>query len=193
MKLYFLLISGIWCAPALGWYAGGSVGLSDYADFDTGDIDDGSFTNSMGDPTPSSDDTNPLAVRLFAGLDLSKHFAIEGGYTNLGEAEVSAVSNSCCVWSAGKVTGSVEYSGLEGSVIARTDLGGWNLGGRVGLFAWDDAAEVRDSAGTYSGDDTGIDLAFGVVAARGMLRLDLSHYTVEQSVTALAVGVVFRP
>ena len=130
---------------------------------------------------------------MFAGFDLSPRLAVEVAYAKLGESDVRAVSNGCCVWAAGDVTASVEYSGLEASVIAQTDIGRWRLGGRLGLFVWSDSFEARDSAGTYKDSDTGASPAVGIIASRDWLRLELTHYAVEHAVTTVTAGFTFRP
>ena len=61
------------------WYLGGFVGQSDY------DV-------SLPDPnaTPSVDfDHTDTAFKLIAGYEFNEYFAIEGGYTNLGELTLS--------------------------------------------------------------------------------------------------------
>lgn len=76
------------------WYLGGGLGISS--------LEPDSFTNAI-----TIDDENDLAFNLYAGIDISKRFAVEAQYANLGEAGVAFLGES---------VGSVDYevAGVSG-------------------------------------------------------------------------------
>jgi len=64
--------------PDSGWYIGGSVGQSKAKDVCSG----------VSGPGVSCEDTD-TAYRIFGGYQINKHFAVELGYYQLGEATAS--------------------------------------------------------------------------------------------------------
>lgn len=199
MKLYFSLISWTWAlaaapAHALDWYGGASAGIAIHADVGLDDIDDGSFTDSMGGPTPSDNDAAPLALRLIGGLNYGDRLSIEFAYFDFGEARVMGTSNGCCVWDAGAVVGATEYSGLDASALYWWRGGALSIGGRAGAVVWRASESARDASGGASSDDDGIGPLLGLVAELRLkpatLRLDLSHYGMGGAVNAISVALL---
>lgn len=160
-----------------GWYAGASIGQSRSKNVDLAIIDDGSFTSQ-------SDDRSDTAWKLFGGYRLSRHWAVEGGWVDLGKISGSAVSDGTgSVYNAGAVTGEAEGRGLflagVGSLPVTDRI---SLSARAGLFHWKAKGQRTNSAfGTYRFKDTGTDYLYGVGASYRMSRsvtwrLDLENY-----------------
>lgn len=100
-------------------YAGASVGQSDY----------------RGDTS--------TAYNLHVGTGILPFFAVEGGYTNLGDFKVSGVEHSATTM----------YAALKPSI----DFGPLHIYGRAGLHSW--KTEIDDSK-----NDDGLDIMYGVGA-----------------------------
>lgn len=88
--LAMLLVLGAGAVHAQGWYLGADAGVA-RLHVDRGALD-GRLAALGVAGISSSLDRDSLAVRLHAGYELNRNFAIEIGYVNLGEATYNATS-----------------------------------------------------------------------------------------------------
>lgn len=115
------------------WYAGGAVGQSTVEDWSVvATVDDGSYRSV-------AQDDRDVGYRVFAGLGLSRYFALELGYADFGEASFRAESDgSGSQWAAGPQTESFALTavdlGLLGKLPLRSDVA---LVGRIGALRTD--------------------------------------------------------
>lgn len=125
-----------WMELDPSWYAGAALGQSTFKNAILLP-DDGSFTSR-------SVDDRDTGMRLFAGVDLGRHFALEAGYTDFGEASGRAQSDgSGTVWSAGAVAEDVSLEGLDVELLGKVPVtDDWRLFGRVGMLLWESSAEL---------------------------------------------------
>jgi OOP family OmpA-OmpF porin len=122
-------------ADDTGWYAGGNVGQS------RAKIDDPRITAQLlgaGLTTTSITDTNRgTGYKLFAGYKISKVFAIEGGYFNLGRFGYVATTVP-----AGSLLGNIKLQGLSLDGVGTLHLNEkFSVFGRLGF----NYAQARDN------------------------------------------------
>src|SRR6185436_1071604 len=89
-----------------GWYAGFGVGLS-MADVDNDRIKDGLLQQGLA-TTSISDDERDVGYKIFGGYKINRHFAVEGGYFDLGKFGFTANTSP-----PGTVSGSIKLSGFN--------------------------------------------------------------------------------
>ena len=122
--------------PDRGWYAGGSLGQSDT------------------DCEPAaglSCDNKDTAWKAFGGYQLNRNFAVEFGYTNLGEVSASG----------GGVNISVESTAWELVGVGSFPLANqFSVYGKLGFFRAE--AEVSSNIAGGSGSKTTTDLTYGL-------------------------------
>lgn len=75
------------CDNQIGWYIGGELGRAT-TDIDGADLDHFYQQSGLSANSISVDDSD-VAFSVFTGYQFSTHFAIEGGYIDLGERSVS--------------------------------------------------------------------------------------------------------
>jgi hypothetical protein len=120
------------------WYAGAGIGQARFEDYEL--FDDGSFTSQRTDDTRT-------ALRLFGGLALGEHFAIELGYSDFGEASFRAQSDgSGTNWNAGTQSVEIEAQGYDVSLVGRLPLGEWAVFAKVGATWWESEVGVSVDA-----------------------------------------------
>src|SRR6187402_2578567 len=73
-----------------GWYLGGNIGQAK-SDIDSSRIAGNVLDNSFNVQSISEDDSD-TGFKVFGGYQVSKHFAIEGGYFDLGQFDFSAAT-----------------------------------------------------------------------------------------------------
>jgi hypothetical protein len=113
------------------WYAGGSLGRSDFSNWSSAaKLDSGSYTSR-------AEDYGDTGLRVFTGVDFSRYFALELGYTDFGEATFRGQSDgSGFIWSAGPVSESVALEAFELNLIGKLPVSGdLALFGRVGTIS----------------------------------------------------------
>lgn len=124
-------------------------------------------------PGVSVDDED-MFFSIGGGYSFNKIFALEAGYTDLGEAEISIpqIAYSATISADGFYFGPRLTLELSPKFEAY---------GRIGMFVWD--GEFKDSDG-YSVSDDGSDIYFGIGAAYKIsdqvsLGADWTRFTVE--------------
>lgn len=119
-------------------------------------------------------DDNDVFFSIGGGYNFNKMFALEAGYTDLGELEVSVPQAA--------YTATLSADGFYFGPRLTFELAPkFEVYGRLGMFAWD--AEAKDSIGTSISDD-GTDIYFGIGAAYKIsdqvsLGADWTRFTVE--------------
>lgn len=173
--------------PALAqdarWYAGFGLGQSTAQD----------ACDGISGPGIECEDQD-TAFKLFGGYRVNPNFAVEIGYTDLGEVSASF---------AGFGTISIESSGVEVLAVASAPLGPqWSLYGKAGFFRWD--LDVNDGTGLVgSFSESGTDLTYGLGASYDFsrdsaFRIEYQQYTDigdppdPTDVSVIGAGLIFR-
>lgn len=170
-QILFLAFSAVLAASSAqatdtGFYVGGSFGQSKVNDFNGADIDAELLAGYGLTSSTSTDDTD-TGWKAFAGYRFSKHLAVEGAYTNLGETTANTVITAP---GAGTINTTLEAGGLTVSALGILPLGSnFSLFGRLGVNFWniDVTATGAGSGGAASASDNddGTDWVYGVGAA----------------------------
>lgn len=146
-----LIALALWIALALAQaveiYLGGGLG----SEIEGGTLGDEFFEDS---------DTTGDRYKLFAGLGLGRHLAVEATYYDFG-------GQRCCFEAADAGFDS-ETAGYSAAVVGRLPLGRVSLFGKVGAFQWDEDATLITIAGPIERSEEGTDLVTG---AGALLRL----------------------
>ena len=161
---------------------------------DFSDLQDGSITSASLDDSDTS-------FSLTLGYKINPNFAIEGGYIDLGELTVNAVSDGTgFLYAPGPVTVKIEADGLFFDAKGILPLNEkFSLYGKFGLLMWDEKGTLSDVTGSISADDDGTDIFFGVGASFNLtekiaLNGDFSRYQVDEDsvdVDVLSIGIQF--
>lgn len=160
--------------------------------------------------TGVSIDDGDTGYRLFFGKRFMPHFAVELGYADLGDVDATVnastldvpaylqqFANNVPVAPSGITIDAVtEWTfadfGMEG--------GEWtnnlSVHGRLGLFMWETEVEYASGGVTYSNDDDGTDIRFGVGAGwkfneNVSARFDYDMYSATTDVDMISLGVVY--
>lgn len=99
------------------WYAGGAVGQSTLEDWSLlATLNDGSYRSA-------AQDDRDVGYRVFAGLGLSRYFALELGYADFGEATFTAESDgSGSNWAAGPMAETFAVSAIDLGLLGKLPL-----------------------------------------------------------------------
>ena len=197
------LVSPLAMAQDTGWYLGGNAGRAATT------IDDARITQSLsaeGLATTSIDNQDRhRAYKLYGGYQISPHFAVEGGYFDLGHYGYTAHTVP-----TGTLSGDMKLRGLNLDLVGTLPLVG-NLSalGRVGVtsirasdnFSATGAAHVPYSSNSPSQRSTdfkvGAGLAYAFTPALSM-RLEAERYRFKDGVgnrgnaDMYSVGLVYR-
>lgn len=146
-------------------------------------------------PGISCDDQD-TAFKILGGYQVNPNFAVEVGYTNLGEASASF---------AGLGTVSVESSGFEVLAVGIAPVApNWSLFGKLGFFIWDvDAKDGTGLVGNMSESGSDLTYGFGVsydFSKSNALRLEYQVYTDigdanttgQDDVSVLGASLIFK-
>ena len=118
-----------------GWLGGFSVGQSN-AEIDNERIADQLLGSGFTTTSISNNDTDS-AIKIFSGYKFNKHFALEGGYFNLGQFGYTATTVP-----AGTLNGMIKLKGLNLDAVGILPITEkFSAFGRVGL----NYAEAKDS------------------------------------------------
>ena len=130
-----VMISPLASAADSGWLVGANIGQS------SAEIDDARIAAQLqgaGLATTSiSDDDTDVAFKVFGGYKFNRHFAVEGGYFNLGKFGYTATTSP-----AGTQSGSIKLQGLNFDAVGILPFTKKFSGfGRLGLIY----AEAKDN------------------------------------------------
>jgi len=167
-QMLFLALSAALAATSAqaadtGFYIGGSVGQAEVSDFGAADLD--AELATLGITSSSSTDDTDTGWKLFAGYRFMKYLAVEGAYTNFGEATAHSI-----ITPPGTVDTTLEAEAWTVSALGILPLGDqFSLFARLGVNFWNvDISAVGTGGGTtaaVSDDDDGTDMVYGVGAA----------------------------
>lgn len=125
-------------------YVVGSVGQSDFGDC-AGAI---------------SCDNKDVGFKLLGGYKFNPYIAVEGGYVNLGKANLVVPVGAL------RANGEIKSSGVTAAVVASAPIQDFELFAKLGLVYLDTKVDVSvASLGSASVSDNSTDVAFGVGAA----------------------------
>lgn len=162
----FSAVLGVTSAQAAdtGFYVGGSFGQSKVSDFNGSDLD--AELATMGITSSSSTDDSDTGWKAFAGYRVMKYLAVEGAYTNFGEATANSIITAP---STGVVNTTLEADAWTVSALGILPLGDkFSLFGRVGVNFWNIDVSATGTGGgvtaTASDSDEGTDWVYGVGA-----------------------------
>ncbi len=167
----------------LGWYLGGQVGLAT-TDTSSADID---YFYQESELTASSVDIadSDFAASLFAGYQFSQYVALEVGYIDLGEREVTFVGESTDIdrfydsieriypqSAKGLSAAAVASWSVTDDIIVSGKFGYWRWKGDYGTF--ENAAKVgKDSI-------SGNDLWFGAELSYRLTQRSQVYFTAQR-------------
>jgi OOP family OmpA-OmpF porin len=140
----FPLVAALWfSAPAAAqWYAGASAGSVEAKVHEGGGAQSAGALGALGFANAQTRvDKRDTGYRLFGGYRLTRHFAVELGYADLGKHQIDS---NVTVGSAtpGLLTHNITVDGFDVSVVGEVPLrGNWSAYGRVGAFT----AEAKSS------------------------------------------------
>lgn len=184
-----------------GWYLGGNIGQAK-SDIDNERVLENVLDNNF-TVQSSSEDNSDTGIKFYGGYQFTPHFAIEGGYFDLGKFDVSATT-----FPVGTVSGSTEFQGLN------LDLVGYShfterLSGlaRVGItyaetvntFSGTGAVGIADGSSDERNTNPkvglGLQYAFNDNLA---MRLEAERYRLNNGISGkddvdlFSVGLVYR-
>ncbi|MDB6089423.1 MAG: hypothetical protein JWN85_2207 [Gammaproteobacteria bacterium] len=184
-----------------GWYVGGNIGQS------RAKIDDPKIASSLlGEGFSTSgitDDDRHVGFKLFGGYLFNRHFALEGGYFDLGEFGYTANTVP-----AGTLSGEIKLKGVNLDAVGILPFTQKFSGfGRVGLI-YADAKDRFTGTGAVNVTDPdpgkrrasysfGVGLEYDVIESVG-LRAEAQRYRINDAVgnkgdiDLVSVGVVYR-
>src|ERR1044071_6234153 len=139
-----------------GWYAGASLGRADLG--------------------PDTDN----ALKIFGGYQINRSFAVEFGYTDLGDVSVGNNSVNASAWEL-------------------TGLGKFPLGNQFYVYGLAGLAKIKTES-TLSGlrvsdDSTELTLGFGLqydFSPQVGARLQWQRYDTSSEIDVVSVGVLYR-
>jgi OmpA-OmpF porin, OOP family len=187
--LAMLTATPAWSQDA-GFYLGASIGQSKAKD-------------TCDDSAGFSCDDKDTAWKIFAGYQFNRHFAVEAGYTDLGEVTVSAASGTS------SVRGTIELSAFELMAVGSFPVADrFSLYGKLGLYRAETEQRLQVTLGTLTVSDNktekNADLTFGFGARFDITRnlgvraewqryLDVGGGEIgEDDVDVLSVGILWR-
>lgn len=198
-QLLFLALSTILGATSVqaadtGFYLGGSFGQAKMSDFSGSDVD--AVFASVGVTSRSTTDTKDDGWKVFAGYRIMKYLAVEGAYTNLGEASSRSVVTAPV---PGTLNISAEAEAWSLSMLGILPLNDkFSLFGRLGFNTWNvdvKATGTGSGATTFNYDDKGTDVLYGVGASYHFtpnlnLRAEWERYNLDgNDVDFLSAGL----
>ena len=183
-------------AADTGFYLGGSFGQSQISDFSGSDLDRELAT--MGVTASSTTDDSDSGWKVFAGYKIMKNLAVEGSYTNLGEATARTTVTAPV---AGTFNTTLELESWSISAVGILPLNDqFSLFARLGLNVWNlDGSTTGPGSGSTSTStsDDGADVVYGLGASYNFsqnlsLRGEWERYDFDGSdVDLLSVGLAW--
>jgi OOP family OmpA-OmpF porin len=145
-----------------GLYLGLSAGQGTAKDLPSAGEFDAALASLGVTTSSSSTDDSDFAFKLFGGYKVNKYFALEGSWTDLGEATYSA--NIVAPVSA-SANANWEASAFALSALGILPLGSqFELFGKVGLTLWDADLRVSAAGIEESADEDGSGAVYGIGA-----------------------------
>jgi OmpA-OmpF porin, OOP family len=171
-------------AADTGWYVGGSIGQSEIGACD-----------GIGGPGVSCDDKD-TSWRILGGYQVNKHFALELGYQQIGEANASGPGGSI----------KLEATVMEFVAVGMLPVADrFSVYGKIGLYRGEtDASGNTFLTGPISESESNTDLTFGVglqfdVARNFGVRAEWQRYQDigggnigEGDVDVMSIGLIYR-
>ena len=159
--------------------------------------------------TGVSIDDGDTGYRVFVGKQFMPHLAVELGYADLGEIDVNVDGDALDVPAflqqlADNVP--VAPSGITIDAVSEWTFADFNMEGdwaeklsvhgRLGVFMWETEVSYTDAGVTYSNDDDGTDIRFGVGAGwkfneNFSARFDYEMYSATTDVDMISLGAVY--
>lgn len=146
------------------WYAGASIGQGDLG---------------IGDTT--------TAWKIFGGYQINRNFAVEFGYTDLGDTDV-----------ASGVPG-IPNVNLEATAWELIGVGKFPVANQFSIYGLAGFARIEAEASVFgvSASDTSTELTYGIGAQYDFspkvgLRAQLQWYDTDETADVMSVGVVVR-
>ena len=137
-----------------GWYVGGGIGPTG-SGLGTADFDDGTLTSGSVDDGTS--------WKVYGGYQIMKHFAVEGGFTDLDEVTFDGVAGSGGLFGVGPVNSNIATDGLFVTAVGIIPLNQhFSIFGKAGFMNWNTDFSLTSTSLNTSGDDSGTDPMFGV-------------------------------
>ncbi len=188
-------------AQSTGWYAGANAGRTG------AEIDDPRITRGLAaqgfSTTSINDHDRDTGFKLYGGYQFSPHFAVEGGYFDLGKFGYTANTVP-----AGTLNGEMRVKGLNLDLVGTLPLTGkLSALGRVGVnvarvsdqFSGTGAVNVSNPTASKSEANVkygvGLNYAFSDALA---MRLEVERYRVNDAIgnkgdiDMVSVGLVYR-
>jgi len=182
-------------AADTGFYIGGSFGQSQISDFSGSDLD--SELATLGITSTTTTDDSDSGWKVFAGYKIMKNLAVEGSYTNLGEATARTVVTTPL---AGTFNTTLEFESWSISAVGILPLNDqFSLFARLGLNVWnlDGSTTGTGSGSAVTTGDDGADVVYGLGASYNFsqnlsLRGEWERYDFDGSdVDLLSVGLAW--
>ena len=198
-QFLFLALSTVLGATSVqaadtGFYIGGSLGQSKVSDFSGSDID--AANASEGITSSSSSDDKDTGWKAFAGYRVMKYLAIEGAYTNFGEATANGIVTAPAAFTFDSKFEAESWSLSALGILPLNEQ--FSLFARLGVNVWD--ADYSVSAPGFvsiSDSEDGTDVVYGLGAAYNItknlnLRGEWERYDLGgQDVDLLSLGVAW--
>ena len=141
-------VSSAQAAGNPGWYGGVSLGRS-VEQLGSGTVD-GALAN-QGLAAASSLDHHSTSYNLFAGYEITPHFAVEGGYVHLGKFDFSSAVSAPA---ADMLSGRYEAKGVDAAAVGILPFADkWSAFGKAGLLYAKTSLEAG-STGAVAVSDT---------------------------------------
>lgn len=184
-----------------GWYLGGNIGQAK-ADIDNGRIADAILGDGFIVDSISEDDSD-TGFKFFGGYQYNPHFAIEGGYFDLGKFDSSVDTIPL-----GGLDGSIEFQGINLDLVGSTSftkkLSGF---ARVGVTyaetvnTYSESGAVGLDDGTSDERNTNPKIGLGLQYALNdnlAMRVEAERYRLNNGISGkddvdlFSVGLVYR-
>lgn len=200
----FIAAAPVLCnAQDVGWYIGGSFGNSESG------IDEQSFQSLVASAgfgnTISGSDEKDSAFKVFAGYRFNRHFALEGGYLDLGSFSVTTRITSGAP--PQDLTGVVETKdGLHLAGVGILPIGDskFSVFGKAGLYSIKSTTKFNGAAGSVEAEsDRKEDLMFGLGASYDFAKnfgvrveyerfMDVGTQNNQGDIDLMSIGLVYR-
>ena len=158
----FAAVPSAFAADEKGWYLGVSAGQTK-ADVDEAAFNSiyvaGGFTSAS-----TSSDEKDTGWKVFGGYQLSKNWAVEGAYVDLGKATTKTTATG----PAGEYTGEGKTKGWSFSGVGTLPVSdSFAVFGKLGAFLWDVDSKCNKVSGAGScaastNNASGTDLTYGI-------------------------------